>query len=259
MEYWQFKVNQKLWDENFGDEYSNLSVGYSYPQSISKNAIHKPKNNIDDIVFIYNTKKNATQKYPQGVYLVCKIIENINEDNEIKLEVIKDLRNNPIKPEEFGFQKIMQKIDKLSQNGTYYKFEEEDNPQELYNLIMNFETDNLLPEQLDDEDIKKLTEGAKKQIVVNAHERNPKAREECIKKYGLSCTVCGFNFEEVYGNIGKGFIHVHHLREISTIGQSYEVDPIKDLRPVCPNCHAMLHRRKTPVYSIEEMKEIIGK
>lgn len=72
----------------------------------------------------------------------------------------------------------------------------------------------------------------------------------------FNCTVCGFNFTEMYGEIDKEFIHVHHLLELNQIGEEYVVDPIKDLRPVCPNCHAMLHKRK-PAYSLEELKEKI--
>tara|TARA_R110002050_G_scaffold54303_4_gene122942 strand:- start:29513 stop:29710 length:198 start_codon:yes stop_codon:yes gene_type:complete len=62
----------------------------------------------------------------------------------------------------------------------------------------------------------------------------------------------------MYGEIGKGFIHVHHLTPISEIGKKYQIDPINDLRPVCPNCHSMLHRRNPPI-SVNELKEIIKK
>jgi predicted HNH restriction endonuclease len=97
-----------------------------------------------------------------------------------------------------------------------------------------------------------LVEGVKKQISVNAYERNPIARQKCLDYYGYNCSVCDFNFSERYGDIGKNFIYVHHLKEISQIGEEYEIDPLKDLCPVCPNCHAMLHRRK-PAYTIEEL------
>jgi 5-methylcytosine-specific restriction protein A len=103
-----------------------------------------------------------------------------------------------------------------------------------------------------------LTEGIKRTIIVNSYERNPKARELCIKKYGYVCSVCNINFEDIYGELGKGFIHVHHLIPISKLKKSYQVDPIKDLRPVCPNCHAMLHRKNPPL-SIEELKNRIRK
>lgn len=101
-----------------------------------------------------------------------------------------------------------------------------------------------------------LFEGAKKQITVNSYERNIKARKKCLKHYGYKCTICNFDFEKKYGIIGKEFIHVHHLKEIHEIGKTYEVDPINDLRPICPNCHSMIHQKK-PCYTIEELKAII--
>jgi len=100
-------------------------------------------------------------------------------------------------------------------------------------------------------------EGSVKTVNVNYYERNPVARKLCIDHYGCSCVVCGFDFLEKYGNLGQDFIHVHHLLEISTIGKKYKVSPIKDLRPVCPNCHSMLHKKR-PAYSIEELSEIIN-
>ena len=99
-------------------------------------------------------------------------------------------------------------------------------------------------------------EGAIKKIYVNSYERNSKARQECINHYGTDCSICGFNFGEVYGTLGEGFIHVHHLRDLASIGEKYQVKPIEDLRPVCPNCHAMLHRG-TETLSIEALKAII--
>jgi len=103
-----------------------------------------------------------------------------------------------------------------------------------------------------------LTEGIKRTVVVNSYERNPKARELSIKEYGFSCSVCGMNFENIYGEIGKNFIHVHHIFPISKIKKSYIINPIDDLRPICPNCHAMLHKRNPP-FSINELKKIIGR
>jgi predicted HNH restriction endonuclease len=100
----------------------------------------------------------------------------------------------------------------------------------------------------------KYFEGALKRISVNIYERNTRARNECIEHYGLKCSICSFDFETIYGEIGKGFIHVHHIKPISEIAKEYSLDPIKDLRPVCPNCHSMIHRTQ-PALSIEEVKE----
>ena len=100
------------------------------------------------------------------------------------------------------------------------------------------------------------SEGTTRQILVNAYERSSLARDQCIKQYGAICAACDMNFEKIYGAIGIGFIHVHHTTPISTIGSAYEVDPIKNLIPVCPNCHAMLHREDPPL-TIQELKLLI--
>ena len=101
-----------------------------------------------------------------------------------------------------------------------------------------------------------FTEGAVKQVTINAYERDTKARTACIAKFGAICQVCDFDFKKTYGEIGKGFVHVHHKVDIATIGESYQVDPINDLIPVCPNCHAMLHTEK-PAMDVETLRQII--
>lgn len=102
-----------------------------------------------------------------------------------------------------------------------------------------------------------LNEGAKKLITVNSFERNRVAREICIKIHGIKCKVCNFDFEEVYGELGKGYIQVHHIIPISQINKAYKVDPETDLIPICPNCHAMIHRTQDSILKIDELKTII--
>jgi putative restriction endonuclease len=101
-----------------------------------------------------------------------------------------------------------------------------------------------------------LFEGSVCRINVNAYERNSEARRRCIAAHGTTCCICGFNFGAIYGEVFEGFIHVHHLRPLSEVGGEYSVDPIEDLRPVCPNCHAVLHRR-IPAYTIEEVRSFL--
>lgn len=101
-------------------------------------------------------------------------------------------------------------------------------------------------------------EGAKKQITVNSYERDRQARNRVIEIHGLDCFVCAMNFESMYGEIGIGFIHVHHLIPLHKIDNTYQVNPEKDLVPVCPNCHAMLHRSKNPP-TIEQLKDAMQK
>jgi predicted HNH restriction endonuclease len=103
-----------------------------------------------------------------------------------------------------------------------------------------------------------LPEGAVYQSFVNAYERNPLARQKCIEKYGSQCCVCGFSFGATYGKVADGLMHVHHLIRLSEIRGKYKVDPIADLRPVRPNCHAVIHhRRSLPLYSIEEVRSFL--
>lgn len=101
-----------------------------------------------------------------------------------------------------------------------------------------------------------FNEGTPYQVIQTKYERNPHARNECIKHFGFDCFICGFNFEEKYGLTGKDFIHVHHLKQISEVSKPYEIHPIEDLRPICPNCHSLIHKRR-PAYTIEEMKKFI--
>jgi 5-methylcytosine-specific restriction protein A len=101
-----------------------------------------------------------------------------------------------------------------------------------------------------------LVEGASCRVLVNAYERNPEARRRCLEAHGTRCCICGFSFGAVYGEVAEGYIHVHHLRPLSEIDGEYVVDPVADLRPVCPNCHAVIHRR-TPPFSIEEVRAFL--
>jgi len=101
-------------------------------------------------------------------------------------------------------------------------------------------------------------EGATRSIAVNAYERDPRARKACIEHYGATCCVCGFDFAARYGALGQGFILVHHLVPLSQIGKGYMVHPVRDLRPVCPNCHAMLHKSRE-VLTVDDLKKTLRK
>ena len=102
----------------------------------------------------------------------------------------------------------------------------------------------------------RYVEGARKQVWVNAFERDPAARQACLAHYGYNCAVCNFNFADRYGSIGKEFIHVHHLKPMALTDGEYELNPVADLRPVCPNCHAMLHRGEN-LLSINELRGLL--
>jgi 5-methylcytosine-specific restriction enzyme A len=97
-------------------------------------------------------------------------------------------------------------------------------------------------------------EGAKIDVTQSRSERSRAAREKCIEHHGLSCLACQMDFENNYGPLGAGYIHVHHLNPLRIIQCSYAVDPVKDLVPLCPNCHAMIHRLGNTA-TVEDLRE----
>ncbi len=107
-----------------------------------------------------------------------------------------------------------------------------------------------LPEQL-------LVEGGMKDILTNKYERNRVARKKCIAVYGTACQICGFDFGVVYGPEFAGKIHVHHKVPLFEIKEDYVVNPVKDLIPVCPNCHMIIHSKPGGYYTVEEIKTMM--
>jgi putative restriction endonuclease len=103
-----------------------------------------------------------------------------------------------------------------------------------------------------------LYEGAVKAITVNAYERSAVAREKCILHYGCACSACGLRLAEKYGDVAQGLIHVHHVRPLADVNAEYQVDPIRDLRPLCPSCHAVIHT-KIPPFTVDEIRAMIEK
>lgn len=99
-------------------------------------------------------------------------------------------------------------------------------------------------------------EGTPFEKEVLLYKRSLEARNKCILQNGCICCVCKFDFEKIYGSIGKGFIHIHHLKQLAKIDKEYVVDPKTDLVPVCPNCHSMLHKEIPPL-TIEQLKSLL--
>jgi hypothetical protein len=128
-------------------------------------------------------------------------------------------------------------------------------PQPAY-LDNPLENAPLIPEEIPADE--EFEEGAVTQVLVNRYERDPAARERCIEHYGTNCFVCGLALADQYGTEVEGLIHVHHLTPIASVGGRSSVDPIRDLRPVCPNCHAVIHSTRPP-RTIEQVKEMMRK
>lgn len=110
-----------------------------------------------------------------------------------------------------------------------------------------------------------VMEGRKKGYYSTIYERKSKNRDKAIslcKKENngkLLCDVCGFNFEDIYGERGKDFIEVHHNKPLYTKNKEEIINPKKDLTCLCSNCHSMIHRHKDNVLTIQQLKDIIKK
>jgi 5-methylcytosine-specific restriction endonuclease McrA len=126
----------------------------------------------------------------------------------------------------------------------------------LYHVDMEIVKRDIQADMLENSEDR--VEGAIKEYFGKRYERDPINRKRALELHGLSCVVCEFNFEEIYGERGKDFIEVHHVKPLSTLGGNEEqIDPRTDLVPVCSNCHRMIHRRHDDVLSIEQMKSIL--
>ena len=108
-----------------------------------------------------------------------------------------------------------------------------------------------------DEQEKEWTEDLRKYRTHKTLERNGKLVKRVKQIQGYSCSACGFNFEEVYGEIGKDFIEAHHSIPISSLKRDkIRLDPVQDFTVLCSNCHRMIHRIN-PVPTLEEFKRLL--
>lgn len=222
---------------------------------------------VEDVVFIYSTRPLSMIQYKCVVEKINLYHSDIRDDKEywksdseyqksidgkfMRLKLVDQLYNQKLN------------LENLKANGLVAPPQ---GPVKVKPALLEYLNDNfsddfqteIFPEMLDEREIQ--FEGLKKQILVNKYERSSIARRKCIEFHGLNCKVCELNFSEKYGNIGNEFIHIHHVTPIHKIGKEYKVDYKKDLIPVCPNCHSMLHRKingQEP--TIGELKEMIDK
>lgn len=105
--------------------------------------------------------------------------------------------------------------------------------------------------------IEQRPEGKVKVSYTSKYERDRRNRRMAIELHGTRCAICGFDFEQIYGERGKGFIEVHHIKPLYENQDEVIINPQEDLICVCSNCHRMFHRKKDKVPTPEELiKEI---
>lgn len=86
------------------------------------------------------------------------------------------------------------------------------------------------------------------------------AKRHYMRDGNLFCSACNFNFEKFYGEVGKGYIEIHHLKPIFAYEDKLEQslnEALKNVAPVCSNCHRVIHRSNDQLLSIPSLQKII--
>lgn len=102
-----------------------------------------------------------------------------------------------------------------------------------------------------------VKEGKRTVYYSTKYERSPHNRAQAIRIHGTKCMAYGFDFEKNYGELGKGYIEVHHVKPLASLEDEVTVNPESDLIVLCSNCHRMIHKKKNSVLSLTELKNII--
>jgi len=220
---------------------------------------------IGDIIFIYTSGRDGMIQHKCIVQAINLTYPNTRDDKEYYFDP-----NDYYESIKGKFMRLIlqDQVDNigltyanLKINGLNSKLQ---GPVKIKGALLNYIVSNFFdsyqtetfPELINNKDT--LFEGIKKQVLVNKYERSSIARKKCLDFHKPICSVCDMNFAEIYGEIGRNFIHIHHRIPIHSIGIKYEIHYEKDLIPVCPNCHAMLHRKlnnREP--TIDELREMI--
>ncbi|WP_437790212.1 HNH endonuclease [Macrococcoides caseolyticum] len=232
LKYIDWKQSKNLKSANVGDiVLIYVSAPYSCIKYVCRiMGINKPKTTIDDSAFVIN-----------GEYY-------IDYGNHMELELLNDLKESSIS------------LKDLQVNGMKGAVQ---GPRSLKGELLDFVLSNLptTVEKTQSEEYMVESviykEGKIMQQYGTKYERNQKLRKKAIEIHGVTCKCCGFNYEEVYGEIGKEFIEIHHIKPMYSIKEEIIVDPTTDLVPLCSNCHKMVHRKKEQPLTIEELKQTI--
>ncbi len=195
----------------------------------------------------------APSKFAGYVANDIRHADNLRErDGRTTNVVLSRLLGDPLEPGDEGYDEIDRKfLDYCNRNA----IEPSQHHRERRYWVSYDLQGHLLAEEVGSDD---FWEGAVEKVLVNRFERSKTARDQCLHHYGYACSACGITLKDVYGAVAEEFIHVHHIVPLSEVGEGYQVHPINDLRPVCPNCHSIIHRRKKPL-AIDEVKNLLGK
>jgi predicted HNH restriction endonuclease len=172
-------------------------------------------------------KKGYLDKKKTSNLKISKPHKKLNEEKEVK------------RPEKQGQKQNKKPIEKDPISNDSKDKNDSKTINEIFKIVKS-DLENLYSD-------KDFTESRKVSRHVNHYERNPKLRAAAILLHGTKCMACNFDFDEIYGERGKGFIEVHHINPVSTLENETQINPKDDLIVLCSNCHRIVHRKKDKV------------
>ena len=243
-------------------EIGNLTNTFNELHIENIDSLYKNKDEIDNVFVVFCAKKDNLGTVVVGWYKNATVYRYrpLYETENRQYNIIAKNKNCFLIPHEernFVIPRAKKGVFGFGQSNV--RFADYDNYEDSINKILNYIDnyyidDNLVVTEEHEEEY--IENGKGKKIYSTTYERNSKARKACLRKYGYKCQICGFDSQLVYGEEFKNKIHVHHIVPIHEIKSEYQIDPEKDLIPVCPNCHMILHsKKKDGTYpSVKELK-----
>ena len=201
------------------------------------------------------TLKNAFETSVDGRISVTHYVKNLKENHNFSREIDPTGSDFTKRLYKESLEKVLETVPEEYENdfyrGYHWNCEVIERVRNASKHEINWDEETVQEEKVG------TTEGKRTVYYTTKYERSSKNRDAAIRIHGTKCMICGFDFEQKYGELGKGYIEVHHIKPLATLEQEVVVNPETDLICVCANCHRMLHRLKNYIVSVEVQKTIV--
>ena len=199
--------------------------------------------------------KNAFETSVDGRISVTHYVKNLKENHNFSREIDPTGSDFTKRLYKESLEKVLETVPEEYENDFYRGYHWNC---EVIERIRNASKHEInWDEETVQEETAGTTEGKRTVYYTTKYERSSKNREAAIRIHGTKCMICGFDFGQKYGELGKGYIEVHHIKPLATLEQEVVINPETDLICVCANCHRMLHRFKNYIVTVEELKYIV--
>jgi 5-methylcytosine-specific restriction endonuclease McrA len=199
--------------------------------------------------------KNAFETSADGRISVTHYVKNLKENHNFSREIDPTGSDFTKRLYKESLEKVLETVPEEYENDFYRGYHWNC---EVIERIRNASKHEInWDEETVQEETAGTTEGKRTVYYTTKYERSSKNREAAIRIHGTKCMICGFDFGQKYGELGKGYIEVHHIKPLATLEQEVVINPETDLICVCANCHRMLHRFKNYIVTVEELKYIV--